>query len=108
MVRVRYLLLAAFAALTACGENTPEQKQQSAGASPPIRLACTTPEQAGAKAQDVTRKLLEARKQGAITQDEYVAFNMTMSGGLRAWAEQQDLKSYCAALDRIVTDAQLE
>ena len=106
MVCVRFLLLAAALALTACDESAP--KQQSAGASPPIRLACTTPDQAGQKAQDVTRKLLEARQKGVITQDEYVAFNMTMSGGFRAWAEQQDLKSYCAALDRIVADAGLE
>jgi len=106
MVRVRHLLPLAALALSACGESAP--KQQSAGASPPIRLACTTPEQAGAKAQDVTRKLLEARQKGAITQDEYVAFNMTMSGGFRAWAEQEDLGSYCTALDRIVTDAGLE
>jgi hypothetical protein len=105
MVRVRYLALLAALALTACGDSTPKQ---SAGASPPIRVACTTPEQAGQKAQDITRKLVEARKQGAITQDEYVAFNSTMSNGFRAWAERQDLKAYCATLDRIATDAELE
>jgi hypothetical protein len=92
--------------LTACGDSTPPK--QSAGASPPIRMACTTPEQAGLKAHDVARKLSEGRKQGTITQDEYVAFNNTMSGGLRAWSERQDLRAYCATLDRIVRDANLQ
>jgi hypothetical protein len=91
--------------LSACGDSTPPK--QSAGASPPVRMACATPEQAGLKARDVARKLSEARKKGTITQDEYVAYNNTMSGGLRAWSERQDLKAYCAALDRIVRDASL-
>jgi len=90
--------------LAACGESAP---QPSAGASPPIRTACTTPEQAGAKAQDITHKLVEARKTGTITQDQYVAFNTTMGNGFRAWAERQDLKAYCAALDRVQKDANL-
>jgi hypothetical protein len=92
--------------LTACGESTPPQG--SSGASPPMRTACTTPEQAGAKAQDITHKLVEARKTGTITQDQYVAFNTTMSNALLAWSEKQDLKAYCAALDRIATDANLK
>lgn len=91
--------------LAACGESAPPQ---SSGASPPIRMACTTPEQAGAKAQDITHKLVEARKQGAITQDQYVAFNNTMGNGFRAWAERQDLKAYCATLDRVAKDANLQ
>jgi len=70
-------------------------------------MACATPEQAGAKAQDITRKLVEARKAGTITQDQYVAFNTTMSNALLAWSEKQDLKAYCAALDRIAADASL-
>jgi len=92
--------------LTACGESTPPQG--SSGTSPPMRTACTTPEQAGAKAQDITHKLVEGRKTGTITQDQYVAFNTTMSNALLAWSEKQDLKAYCAALDRIATDANLK
>jgi hypothetical protein len=92
--------------LAACGESPPQQG--SSGTSPPMRTACTTPEQAGAKAQDITGKLVEARKSGAITQDQYVAFNTTMSNALLAWSEKQDLKAYCAALDRIATDASLK
>jgi hypothetical protein len=93
-------------ALAACGESAPPQ--QGIGTSPPIRTACTTPEQAGAKAQDITGKLVEARKAGTITQEQYVAFNNTMSGGFRAWAERQDLKAYCAALDTVVKGANLK
>lgn len=96
----------ALLALAACGESAPPQG--TSGTSPPMRTACTTPEQAGAKAQDITHKLVEARKTGAITQDQYVAFNTTMSNGLRDWAEKQDLKAYCATLDRIATDANLK
>jgi len=91
--------------LAACGESNP---QGASGTSPPIRAACATPEQAGLKAQDITRKLVEARKTGAITQDQYVAFNTTMSNALLAWSEKQDLKAYCAALERIATDANLQ
>jgi hypothetical protein len=92
--------------LSACGESAPQQG--SSGVSPPIRMACTTPEQAGTKAQDITRKLVEARKAGTITQDQYVAFNTTMSNALLAWSEKQDLRAYCTALDRIAVDAGLK
>lgn len=98
-------ILIAALALAACGDSAPKQ---SAGASKPIRMACATPEQAGLKAQDVTRKLAEARKAGTLTQDEYVAFNNTMSDGLRGWADRQDLRAYCATLDRVVQDASLQ
>jgi DNA-binding transcriptional regulator YiaG len=99
------LALIAALALAACGDSTPKQ---SAGSGKPIRMACTTPEQAGAKAQDITGKLVEARKQGSITNDQYAAYTNTLSDGLRAWSERQDLKAYCAALQRIVTDAGLQ
>ena len=103
MTRIALGILAAIA-LAACGESTPKQ---SAGASKPVRMACRTPDEAGMKAQDITRKLAEARKSGTITQDQYVAFNNTMSDGFRTWAERQDLRAYCAALQRVVTDAGL-
>ena len=106
MSRVKALPLLAMLALAACGESTPPQK--AAGTSPPVRLACTTPEQAGLKAGDVTRKLVEVKKAGKITQDEYDAYSLTMGQGLQAWSERQDLVAYCGALDRIVKDAGLQ
>jgi hypothetical protein len=104
MTRTAFVILALFA-LAACGDSTPKQ---SAGASKPVRMACRTIDEAGMKAQDIQRKLAEARKQGTITQDEYVAYNNTVGEGLRAWAERQDLRAYCAALQRVVTDASLK
>jgi|CXWL01.1.fsa_nt_gi hypothetical protein len=104
MTRIALSIVAALA-LVACGESTPKQ---SAGASKPVRMACRTPDEAGMKAQDITRKLAEARKNGTISQDQYVAFNNMMSDGFRTWAERQDLRVYCAALQRVVTDASLQ
>ena len=95
--------LLALLALAACGDSS----KTSSSKTPPVRVACTTPEQAGNKAADITRKLVEAKKQGTITQDQYIAFNNIMSSGFRAWAERQDLKTYCATLDRLVKDAAL-
>lgn len=90
--------------LAACGDNTP---QKSAATSAPIRMACRTKEEAGLKAKDVTRKLVEAKKDGRLTPEQYVAFNNTMSDGLRAWAETENLVAYCATLQRVVADAGL-
>ena len=45
---------------------------------------------------------------GTLTQDEYIAYTNTVSDGLSAWAERQDLRAYCAALQRVVTDANLQ
>lgn len=101
--RLMFLVLLA---LAGCGDSSPPKK--SAGASPPVRTACTTPEQAGLKAGDVTRKLVEAKKTGKITQDQYDGFNNTMGQGLRAWSERNDLAAYCNALNRIVADAALQ
>ena len=99
-------ILLAFLALAGCGDSSPPAK--SAGARPPVRAACTTPEQAGLKAGDVTRKLVEDKMAGKITQDQYDGFNNTMGQGLRAWSERNDLAAYCNALNRIVTDAALQ
>jgi hypothetical protein len=104
MNRIALSLLVTLA-LAACGDSAPKQ---SAGASKPVRMACRTPDEAGMKAQDITRKLAEARKAGTIGQDEYVAYTNTVSDGLSAWAERQDLRAYCAALQRVVTDASLQ
>lgn len=92
-------------ALAACGDSS---KKQNAGSNPPVHMACTTPEQAGLKATDITRRLVEEKKAGSISADQYTAFNNTMSQGLQAWSDRQDLKSYCAALDRVVQDAGLK
>jgi hypothetical protein len=99
----KYLAVIALLSVAACGDSS----KPSSSKTPPVRVACTTPEQAGNKAADITRKLVEAKKQGTITQDQYIAFNNQMSSGFRAWAERQDLKTYCATLDRIVKDAAL-
>jgi len=105
MARLKASAVLLTLALAACGDSTPQPK--AVAKSPPIHTACTTPEQAGLKAQDITRKLVEARKDGTITQDQYVAFSITLSDGLRAWGETQNLAGYCATLQRVVTDAAL-
>ena len=99
------ILVAALATLSACGDSS---KQQAASSSPTVRKSCTTPEQAGMKAADLTRKLIELKKQGTISAEEYSSLNGMMSNAFRAWAEQQDLKSYCSTLDRVSKAAGLD
>lgn len=99
------LILLALAGLAACGDAP---KKQTSSQDTPVRKACTTPEQAGARAAEITRKLVERRRKDAITADEYATYNTMMSAGFRAWAEHQDLKAYCAALDRVSTGAALD
>jgi hypothetical protein len=106
MVRHILSLLVLSLVLAACGDSG--KPKQSAGASKPVRMACRTIDEAAMKAQDITRKLAEGRKAGTITQDEYVAYTNTVSDGLSAWAERQDLRAYCAALQRVVTDASFQ
>ena len=95
---------AVFLGVAGCGDNGTKPPTPP---SPPIHMACTTPEQAGQKAADVTKKLAEAVTAKRISQDDYNAHNATIGTGLRAWSEKQDLKAYCAALDKVVTDAAL-
>lgn len=105
-MRTRTLLVLLFlAAIPGCGEAP---KKQAASQEATIRKPCTTPEQAGARAAEITRKLVEQRRKDAITADEYATYNSMMGAGFKAWAEQQDLKAYCAALDRISKDAALD
>jgi len=87
--------------LAACGDS-------SKPPSPPIHMACTTIEQAGQKAADITKKLAEAVTAKRMSEDDYRAHNATLRAGLRAWGEKQDLKAYCAALEKIVNDAALQ
>ncbi len=102
----RILVLTAIAvSLAACGDS---QKKSAATQSPPVRKACTTPEQAGMKAADLTRKLIELKQQGTISAEEYASLNGMMSNGFRSWAEHQDLKAYCATLDRVTKSAGLD
>jgi len=90
--------------LAAC-DNGPSKP--STPASAPVHMACTTPEEAGKKAQDITRKLGEALSAKHITEDEYRSLNLTLGSGFQAWSEHQDLKAYCAALDKVVHDGGL-
>ena len=90
--------------LAACDNSA---NKASTPASPPVRMACTTPEEAGKKAQDITRKLGEALTAKRITEDDYRALNVTLGNGFQAWSERQDLKAYCAALDKVVKDGWL-
>ena len=92
-------------ALAACGDGS---KPPAAPTSPPIHTACTTPEQAGQKATDVTKKLAEAVTAKRMSEDDYRVHNATLRAGLRAWGEKRDLKAYCAALEKIVNDAALQ
>lgn len=105
-MKIRHVATAVFAltALAACGDAS---KKQNAGTSPPVRVACTTPEQAGLKAADITSRLVDQKKAGTISPEQYAALNNTLSQGLQAWSDHQDLKAYCAALDRVVQDAGL-
>ncbi len=104
VMRTIIILVVALATLSACGDSS---KQQAASSSPPVRKACTTPEQAGMKAAELTRKLIELKKQGTISAEEYNSLNGMMSSAFRSWAEQQDLKSYCATLERVTKAAGL-
>lgn len=99
------LVLLSLAAIPACGEAP---KKQASSQEATIRKPCTTPEQAGARAAEITRKLVEQRRKDAITADGYATYNTMMSAGFKAWAEHQDLKAYCAALDRVAKDAGLD
>lgn len=90
--------------LTACDNGS---NKAAAPPSPPVSMACTTPEEAGKKAQDITRKLGEALSAKRISDDDFRAYTATLGLGLQAWSEKQDLKAYCAALDKVVGDASL-
>jgi hypothetical protein len=105
-MRTRTLLaLLLLAAIPACGEAP---KKQATSQEAAIRKPCTTPEQAGARAAEITRKLVEQRRKDAITADEYATYNSMMGAGFKAWAEQQDLKAYCATLDQVSARAALD
>lgn len=93
-----------FLGLAGCGDSS----KPAALPSPPVHMACTTPDEAGLKAGDVTRKLAEALDAKRITYDDYRGFDATLGVGRRAWAEKQDLKAYCASLEKVVNDAGLQ
>ena len=98
-------ILAAGLGLTACDDSS--KKPPAPPPSPPIRMACTTPEQAAQKLTDITKKLAAAVTAKQISEDDYRAHNATIGVGLRAWSEKHDIKAYCAALDKVVSDAAL-
>ena len=99
------LFLGLILGLGACGDSG---KTPATPPSPPIRMACTTPEEAGHKAEDVTKRLAEALTAKRISEDDFRGYNATIGVGMRAWSEKQDLKGYCAALAKVVSDAGLE
>ena len=99
------LILSVCLGLVACGDSA---KKPATPPSPPIHMVCTTPTQAGQKAQDVTKKLAEALTAKRINEDDFRGYNATLGVGMRAWSEKQDLKAYCAALEKVVTDAGLQ
>jgi hypothetical protein len=99
------LVLLSLAAIPACGEAP---KKQSSSQQTTVRVPCTTPEQAGARAAEITRKLVERRRQDTLTADQYATYNSMMSAGFQAWAEKQDLKAYCATLDKVSREAALD
>jgi hypothetical protein len=93
-----------FLVLATCGEAP---KNQPAGEKRPVAQTCTSPEQAGAKAAEITSKLVEYRKKSLMTDEEYARFNNMMSVAFKAWAETQDLAAYCSRLDKVATTAKL-
>ncbi|MBI1213809.1 MAG: hypothetical protein GC190_20300 [Alphaproteobacteria bacterium] len=99
------LVLTALVVLAACDNGG---NKASTPPSPPVSMACTTPAEAGKKAQDITRKLGEALSAKRISDDDFRAYTATLGTGLQAWSERQDLKGYCAALDKVVNDAGLQ
>jgi len=76
--------------------------------SPPIHVSCANPQEAGLKAQDITRKLGEELTAKHISDDDYRAFIAALGVGYQAWGERQDLKAYCEALDKVVKSAKLD
>ena len=98
-------ILTVLLGLAACGDSA---KKPAMPPSLPIRMACTTPEQAGHKAEDVTKKLAAALSSKRISEDDYRGYNATVGTGMRAWSESHDLKAYCAALEKVVADAALQ
>ena len=99
-----FVALCSALTLAACGEAP---KKQAATEDRLVVQACTSPEQAGTKAANITRKLVERRKKSLMTDEEYARFNSMMSAAFQAWAETQDLKAYCAKLDMVATAAGL-
>lgn len=98
------LTFCSFLVLAACGEAP---KKRTATEDRPARQTCTSPEEAGAKAAEITRKLVEQRRKSILTDEEYASFNDMMSAAFKAWAETQDLKAYCLRLEGVATSAKL-
>ena len=91
--------------LAACdnGAKTPTAAPVS-----PIHVSCMNPQEAGLKARDITKRLSEELTAKRISDEDYRAYVATLNSGYDAWGERQDLKGYCAALDKVMNDAGLK
>ena len=96
---------AAVFGLAAC-DNGP--KKPTAAPASPIHMSCMNPQEAGIKARDITTRLSEELTAKRISDEDYRAYVATLNSGYDAWGERQDLKGYCAALDKVVNDAGLK
>lgn len=93
--------------LAAC-DNSAQKPPTPPPMSPPIRVSCMNPQEAGLKARDITIKLGEALTAKRISDEDYRGYIAMLNVGFAAWGERQDLKAYCAALDKVVNDAGLK
>ena len=96
------MISTALIALAAC-DNKP-----AAPPSTPIHMSCMNPQEAGQKAREITIRLGEEVTAKRISNDDYRAYVATLNVGYEAWGERQDLKAYCAALEKVVRDARLQ
>ena len=95
---------AAVFGLAACDNGA---KKPTAPAVSPIQMSCANPQEAGIKARDITRRLSEELTAKRISDEDYRGYVATLNSGYNAWGERQDLKGYCAALQKVVSDAAL-
>jgi hypothetical protein len=98
-------ILVAVLGLASCDNSA---KKPAAPPAAPIRMSCMNPQEAGLKARDITIRLGEELTAKRISDEDYRAFVATLNVGYQAWGERQDLKAYCAALDKVVNDAGLK
>jgi hypothetical protein len=82
--------------------------KKPAPASTAVHVSCANPQEAGLKARDITVRLGEELTAKRISDEDYRGYVAMLNVGYEAWGERQDLKAYCAALDKVVNDAGLK